>query len=71
MLRLEGVSHIFKLPEEPVKTTQEVVQLLFLKGNWGKFPPPQETTEWVPPQPLQGMKTFTILRKHCRENRTI
>lgn len=45
MMGLEGISHIFKLLEEPIKTTKEVVQLLFLKGNLGKFPPPQETTD--------------------------
>lgn len=34
------------------KKEKKVVQLLFLKGNLGKFPPPQEIT--VVPTPLSS-----------------
>lgn len=69
MMGLGGVGPILTTGEARGK--KKVVQLLFLKGNLGKFHPPQEITEWFPPHFLQGMKTFIILRKQCGENRTI
>lgn len=73
MTGLEGVSLILTTREargEKKGKKKIIVQLLFLKGNLGQFPPPQEITEWFPPHCLQGMKTFTILRKQCGESRT-